>query len=101
MRTAVEVATREPSSVELAAAYAYCARVAGTHYENFTIGSWLLPRRLRHDLAAVYAFARGADDIADEGEPLGGPRHPDRPPQARGEKAPARPRAPGPRGEPR
>ena len=51
----------------VAAAYAHCARVARTHYENFTIGSWLLPRRLRLDLAAVYAFARGGDDLADEG----------------------------------
>ena len=55
----------------LAAAYAHCARVARGHYENFTIGSWLLPRRLRHDLAAVYAFARGADDLADEGAQAG------------------------------
>jgi squalene synthase HpnC len=53
--------------MELAAAYAHCARVARTHYENFPIGSWLLPRRLRRDLAAVYAFARGGDDLADEG----------------------------------
>src|SRR5206468_3824193 len=30
-----------------------------------------LPRRLRHDLAAVYAFARGADDLADEGSDAG------------------------------
>ena len=73
MSTVLEEVTQETSPVELAAAYAHCARIAGTHYENFTIGSWLLPRRLRHDLAAVYAFARGADDIADEGEPLGGP----------------------------
>ena len=49
------------------AAYAHCARIARSHYENFTVGSWLVPRRLRHDLAAVYAFARGADDLADEG----------------------------------
>ena len=48
-------------------AYAACGRVARTHYENFTVGSWLLPRHLRHDLAAVYAFARGGDDLADEG----------------------------------
>ena len=54
-------------SARLAGAYAHCARIARGHYENFTIGSWLLPRRLRHDLAAVYAFARGADDLADEG----------------------------------
>ena len=62
---------REPGAVDVAAAYAHCARVARRHYENFTIGSWLLPRRLRQDLAAVYAFARGADDIADEGETTG------------------------------
>jgi phytoene synthase len=55
----------------LASAYAYCLRVARGHYENFTIGSWLVPRRLRKDLAAVYAFARGADDIADEGPDAG------------------------------
>jgi len=54
-------------AARLPEAYGHCARIARTHYENFTIGSWLLPRRLRRDLAAVYAFARGADDIADEG----------------------------------
>ena len=51
------------------AAYAECGRIARTHYENFPIGSLLLPRRLRRDLAAVYAFARGGDDLADEGDP--------------------------------
>ncbi|TMA83224.1 MAG: squalene synthase HpnC [Deltaproteobacteria bacterium] len=51
------------------AAFAHCRQVARTHYENFTVGSWLLPRRLRDEIAAVYAFARGADDIADDGEP--------------------------------
>jgi phytoene synthase len=55
----------------LDAAYAECARIARTHYENFPIGSLLLPRRLRRDLAAVYAFARGADDLADEGDDAG------------------------------
>lgn len=38
------------------------------HYENFPVASWLLPRRLRPPVEAIYAFARGADDIADEGE---------------------------------
>ena len=37
------------------------------HYENFPVGSILLPRRLRRPIHAVYAFARTADDIADEG----------------------------------
>ena len=38
------------------------------HYENFPVASWLLPARLRPPIEAIYAFARGADDIADEGE---------------------------------
>jgi hydroxysqualene synthase len=53
--------------VDLAAAYASCARDARTHYENFPVASWLVPRRMRHHVAAVYAFARAADDFADEG----------------------------------
>jgi len=38
------------------------------HYENFPVASILLPRRLRKPVAAIYHFARAADDIADEGE---------------------------------
>jgi phytoene synthase len=38
------------------------------HYENFPVASILLPRRLRQPVAAIYHFARAADDIADEGE---------------------------------
>lgn len=38
------------------------------HYENFPVGSILLPRRLRRPIHAIYAFARTADDIADEGD---------------------------------
>lgn len=52
----------------LDAAYAVCARLARTHYENFPVASHLLPRRMRPHVAAVYAFARLADDIADEGD---------------------------------
>ncbi len=52
----------------LAAAYRHCWRVASGHYENFTVGSWLLPRRHRRHLAAIYAWARTADDLADEGD---------------------------------
>ena len=51
---------------ELSQAYAHCEKVAGGHYENFRIGSWLMPRETRKHLAALYAFARGADDLADE-----------------------------------
>ena len=38
-----------------------------THYENFPVASWLCPPHLRAPIAAIYAFARTADDIADEG----------------------------------
>lgn len=38
------------------------------HYENFPVASLLLPRRLRKPVAAIYHFARAADDIADEGD---------------------------------
>jgi len=55
------------SPVSAAAAYRHCWRIASRHYENFTVGSWLLPRRQRRHLAAIYAWARTADDLADEG----------------------------------
>lgn len=38
------------------------------HYENFPVASMLLPARLRAPVEAIYAFARGADDVADEGD---------------------------------
>ncbi|MGE5330956.1 MAG: squalene/phytoene synthase family protein, partial [Nitrospirota bacterium] len=38
-----------------------------THYENFPVASWLCPPHLRAPIAAIYAFARTADDLADEG----------------------------------
>jgi phytoene synthase len=38
------------------------------HYENFPVASWLLPPGLRTPIEAIYAFARSADDFADEGE---------------------------------
>ena len=55
------------SRAGLGTAYRECRRIATAHYENFTIGSWLLPRPLRRHLAAIYAWARIADDLADEG----------------------------------
>ena len=39
-----------------------------THYENFPVASLLCPPRLRQPIAAIYAFARAADDLADEGD---------------------------------
>lgn len=50
----------------LLAARSYCARVARTHYENFTVASVLLPRKLLPHFHAVYAYCRWADDLADE-----------------------------------
>jgi squalene synthase HpnC len=47
-------------------AYAACLEIARGHYENFPVASWLVPASLRPHVAAVYAVARGADDIADE-----------------------------------
>jgi phytoene synthase len=49
-------------------AYAHCDRIARAHYENFPVASWLLPAVMRPHVAAVYAFARTADDFADEGD---------------------------------
>lgn len=42
--------------------------MAVEHYENFPVASILTPRRLRQPVAAIYHFARAADDIADEGD---------------------------------
>jgi hydroxysqualene synthase len=53
----------------LDAAYAHCLALARRHYENFPVASWLVPGRVRGPVAALYAFAREADDFADE------PRH--------------------------
>jgi squalene synthase HpnC len=52
--------------VSLAAARVYCSYVAKTHYENFTVVSLLLPRRLIRHFHAVYAYCRWSDDLADE-----------------------------------
>ena len=51
----------------LARAYEACEALARSHYENFPVASRLLPRGTRPHVAAVYAFARVADDFADEG----------------------------------
>ena len=53
----------------LSLAYAYCERLAREHYENFPVASLLLPKPLRPHIAAIYAFARRADDLADEPGP--------------------------------
>jgi phytoene synthase len=54
------------SDQRIRAAYAECRRLARRHYENFPVASRLVPRDKRDALAAIYAFARYADDLADE-----------------------------------
>ena len=51
----------------LSRAYAACEALARSHYENFPVAAYLLPASMRPHVAALYAFARVADDIADEG----------------------------------
>ena len=48
------------------AARSYCARLTRGHYENFSVATLLLPRRLLRHFQAVYAYCRWADDLADE-----------------------------------
>ena len=88
-RAAAPAAACSPAQV--AAAYIWCAKLARSHYENFTIASWLMPRQMRRHVHAIYAYARIADDFADEERSLcrldewqhelelaysGNPRHP-------------------------
>lgn len=54
------------AAISLGEAEAYCRYVARTHYENFSVASWLIPRRLRQDFYNIYAYCRWADDCADE-----------------------------------
>ena len=49
-------------------AYTECLHMAQSHYENFPVASRLLPKHLRMPIAVIYAFARRADDFADEGD---------------------------------
>ena len=55
-------------SPSLSLAYDRCIAIAHAHSENFPVASRLLPASIRPHIAAVYAFARQADDFADEGE---------------------------------
>jgi hydroxysqualene synthase len=60
-------ATEQSGGAHLRAAYARCERLTRAHYENFPVASRLLPADMRPHVAALYAFARTADDFADEG----------------------------------
>ena len=50
----------------LADAREYCAGLARSHYENFSVASWFLPKRLRQHFFNVYAYCRISDDLGDE-----------------------------------
>lgn len=58
------------SEADVSAAYDTCMKIVAGHYENFPVASKLLPAKIRPHVAAVYAFARGADDIADTTGPV-------------------------------
>lgn len=62
-----QTSTNSAAPYTPAQAYAWCRKVAQNHYENFPVASHLLPGNMRDGVAAIYAFARQADDIADEG----------------------------------
>ncbi len=55
-----------PESAEAAARW--CRRYARRRYENFTVVSWFLPKRLRTPMYTVYAFCRFSDDLGDEAQ---------------------------------
>ena len=57
-----------PSEAE---AREYCRRLARTHYENFSVATWFLPKHLRQHFLNVYAYCRISDDLGDEvGDPV-------------------------------
>jgi len=57
----------QPSEISIRQAYQHCQDIAAQHYENFPTASKLIRADLRPAVAAIYAFARAADDMADEG----------------------------------
>ncbi len=56
------------SEITIRQAYQHCQGIAAQHYENFPTASKLIRADLRPAVAAIYAFARAADDMADEGD---------------------------------
>lgn len=59
----------QPDTVSLPDAYRACETIVRRHYENFPVVSRFLTPARRHALAAIYAFARSADDVADAAAP--------------------------------
>ena len=66
-RHAIACPTAAPSLEE---ARAWCKRLAESHYENFHVATWFLPKALRPHFHAIYAYCRVSDDLGDEvGDP--------------------------------
>ncbi len=66
----------EKGSLAVDESFRYCRQLTHSHYENFSVISWLVPTFLRQHFANVYAFCRWSDDLADENlgdSPLNGP----------------------------
>jgi squalene synthase HpnC len=70
--TPVPMAAPQPGPWTVEQSYSYCERMVREHYENFPVASRFVPAHLRPHVWAIYAFARAADDFADE------PRYADR-----------------------
>src|SRR5438874_10335279 len=73
MSTAPQIWSHVPAEYAIPAqaptlqdAYGYCERLARDHYENFSVATWFLPKRLRQHFYNVYAYRRISDDLADE-----------------------------------
>ncbi|MEE8045555.1 MAG: squalene/phytoene synthase family protein, partial [Dehalococcoidia bacterium] len=62
----MEVGSDSPDYLD--ATFAACKELAKTHYENFAVGSRLLPAHLRPHFYSIYAFSRGVDDLGDEAD---------------------------------
>src|SRR5258708_4756061 len=57
------IPAQAPSITE---AFAYCERLAKSHYENFSVATWFLPKHLKQHFYNVYAYCRISDDLGDE-----------------------------------
>src|SRR5437879_13158181 len=57
------IPSQAPSITE---AFAYCERLAKTHYENFSVATWFLPKHLKQHFYNVYSYCRISDDLGDE-----------------------------------
>ena len=62
----IDLAERRGRSATPEAAFRACENLARSHYENFSVGTRLIPKDLRRHFYSVYAFCRGVDDLGDE-----------------------------------